>query len=476
MKKAFLFLLLFFTKTFVFTQIIFQEDFEKGTNSAPFFATSYFKTPCNSSIVKTSQGVDCGSYIFQNELTIDVSGNGYFLFHPTPYKTSGQEYFGTCWGTLTPLKVTPNTLYRFSFYIANAFPSSFAVFEPFINGESIGSPTQAKNGYGNQSWTKLSFCWNSGSNTEAILRIDDLLDTAVGNDFAIDNIIFEKIGTSVPSILNVKLCNAPSYLFNNVTYTKSGIYNIKVKKNGECDSLVVLNLVINENVKISKNIQLCQGQKIKIGNKFYDQKGVYTDTITAKIDCDTISTITVTIIEPTAIKIKQDTTIFEGESIFLVPQTNLKNIQWTWSPSDSLSCTTCFSPKAKPKESILYELKGKDTNGCNYFGKVSINVTPVCQNKIYIPNTFSPNDDGKNDRFMVFSNDCTVNILTMKVFDRWGSLVFEANNIPTNDPEYAWDGSFLKKDAQSSIYTYYIEIEDFRKKMQIYKGDVMLIR
>jgi hypothetical protein len=242
MKKALLLLLLLGLFHELKAQIIFQEDFEKGVNSAPFLATDYFKTPCNSSIVKTTEGLNCVSYIFQKELTVDVSGSGYFLFHPTPYKLAGQEYFGTCWGTLTPLKVTPNTYYRFSFWIANAFPSNFAKLEPFINGKSIGLPTQAQNGYGNQSWTKLSFCWNSQNQTEANLRIDDILDIPQGNDFAIDNIVFEKIGDAVPTVVNVKPCNTTSYTYNNITYTKSGVYTDIIKLKNSCDSIFQLKL------------------------------------------------------------------------------------------------------------------------------------------------------------------------------------------------------------------------------------------
>ncbi len=578
MKRFLTLFSLFSFCTIIHAQIIFQEDFEKGSNTAPFLASDYFKTPCNSSIVKTTEGVNCVSYIFQKELTVDVSGNGYFLFHPTPYKLAGQEYIGTCWGTLQPIKVMPNTSYRFSFWVANAFADNFALFQLFIDGLAVGLPVQAQNGFGNQSWTKLSVCWNAGNQTEVNLRIDDLIDTAKGNDFAIDNIVFEKIGTAIPTLVDVKLCNAKNYFYNNINYTQSGIYDVFLKRKNGCDSLVKLNLVLNESLKLQQNvelcsnqtytigkntykisgtyidtlkgkntcdtiltthlkiedfiakkknvelclgqsikinnklytlpgvfgdtikafvgcdtvltieikikdfntknqkIQLCQGKNIKINNKFYDKTGIFIDTIKASIGCDTIFTLNLTIIDSIEIKIKQDTTIIEGQSVQLNPLFNIQNTQWTWSPKKSLSCSTCFSTIARPNENTIYEIKGTDNQGCKYYGKVTVKVTPICHYKLFIPNTFSPNDDGTNDVFTIFSNDCVVSIKKMKIFDRWGNLVFETQDFPSNNPDYGWKGTFLNNPANASVYTYLIEVEDFFKEIQIYKGDVILVR
>src|SRR5690606_21083899 len=65
-----------------------------------------------------------------------------------------------------------------------------------------------------------------------------------------------------------------------------------------------------------------------------------------------------------------------------------------------------------------------------------------CQ--LYVPNAFTPNGDNINERFTVkYSNDCNLFDFDMKIFDRWGRLVFHTTNPDQNE---AWDGSFDGKE------------------------------
>lgn len=506
-------------------QVIFQEDFEKGVTTTPFLATDYFKTPCNSSIVKTTNGVICSSYTFQNELTADVSGKGYFLFHATPYKLAVQEYFGTCWGTVTPVAVLPNTFYQFSFYLANAFDSNFAEIQPVINGEPL-SGIATTTGIGIPSWKKFTFCWFSANKTTAILELKSLLDTPKGNDFALDNIVFEKINGGVPTITNIFSCDQNSFTFNNITYTKSGSYTQKYPKNNSCDSVFTLNLFLKDGTKTTQNLSICPkqkvtvgkniytqtgnyidtlksksgcdsviftnlkvenfinikkdtnicfGQKIKFGIKEYSKAGIYNDTLLSKKGCDTIFMLKITLKDTFSIKINKDTVINEGQFVFLTPIIKIPSIEWEWTPSATLSCSDCQKPKANPLISTIYYLKGKDIDGCLYSGKVSIGVNKICNLKVFIPNVFSPNSDGINENFTIFSNECIEKVKSMRIFDRWGNLIFEDFDFPTNDSNFGWNGTYKNKPVGISIFTYYIEIE-YANTIRKYKGDISTLR
>lgn len=78
-----------------------------------------------------------------------------------------------------------------------------------------------------------------------------------------------------------------------------------------------------------------------------------------------------------------------------------------------------------------------------------------CRCQFYIPNAFSPNDDGANDYFKLY-NSCEYLInFECSIFDRWGGLVFQ-----TNDPHFKWDGQFNQQLVTPGTYTYFVQYQD----------------
>jgi gliding motility-associated-like protein len=99
---------------------------------------------------------------------------------------------------------------------------------------------------------------------------------------------------------------------------------------------------------------------------------------------------------------------------------------------------------------------------------------------VYIPNLFTPNNDGKNDFFTAYGGVNVRMIRKMKIFDRWGSLVFEKDNIPPNVEVMGWDGSIDTRSksygASPAVFMYWMEIEFIDGDAEFFKGDVTLIR
>ncbi len=102
---------------------------------------------------------------------------------------------------------------------------------------------------------------------------------------------------------------------------------------------------------------------------------------------------------------------------------------------------------------------------------------PSCD--IFVPNAFTPNDDGINERFSVKAGEsCSMISFNMKVFDRWGRVVFETDN-PSTDA--AWDGTLEGRKLQAGVYMYQLVAEmsnaNTRERNFInYKGSLVLIR
>jgi gliding motility-associated-like protein len=49
-------------------------------------------------------------------------------------------------------------------------------------------------------------------------------------------------------------------------------------------------------------------------------------------------------------------------------------------------------------------------------------------------------------------------VKSLRIFDRWGEVVFEQNNFPVNDPLYGWNGTYKGKKPQAGVYVYQVEV------------------
>ena len=102
---------------------------------------------------------------------------------------------------------------------------------------------------------------------------------------------------------------------------------------------------------------------------------------------------------------------------------------------------------------------------------ISVNVTiteKYCE-ELYIPNSFTPNSDNKNDVFLPVIDG--VQDFNMLIYNRWGELIFESNNISKG-----WDGRYKGRNAQEDVYVYVIVAIDYKNEKQHYFGRVTLIR
>ena len=94
---------------------------------------------------------------------------------------------------------------------------------------------------------------------------------------------------------------------------------------------------------------------------------------------------------------------------------------------------------------------------------------------LFVPNVFSPNDDGINDYFYVYGNPAIRTVRNLTIFDRWGNKVFSAQNIPVNDEQSGWDGSFRGKRLTPQVFVFYVEVEFLDGEIVVVKGDVTLM-
>jgi gliding motility-associated-like protein len=93
-----------------------------------------------------------------------------------------------------------------------------------------------------------------------------------------------------------------------------------------------------------------------------------------------------------------------------------------------------------------------------------------CLTNIYIPNAFSPNDDGRNDLFQVFGPE--IEVRQLSIFNRWGSLVYEGDG-----SDAYWDGQINGQRANTGVYIYQLEyLNTLSLKLEKASGSVILVR
>lgn len=146
----------------------------------------------------------------------------------------------------------------------------------------------------------------------------------------------------------------------------------------------------------------------------------------------------------------------------------------SWAPAGSLSCVDCLNPVVSPFQTTTYLLTVVDETNCRALDSVTIFVIP--HRPVYIPNVFSPNGDGLNDFFTVYGGVAAKSIRSLKVFNRWGGLVFEGTDLPINDELRGWDGYFKGKLMDPAIFAYLVEVEFIDGVVVLFEGDLTLLR
>ncbi|MEM9929324.1 MAG: gliding motility-associated C-terminal domain-containing protein, partial [Bacteroidota bacterium] len=98
-----------------------------------------------------------------------------------------------------------------------------------------------------------------------------------------------------------------------------------------------------------------------------------------------------------------------------------------------------------------------------------------CQ-KIYLPNAFSPNGDGINDRFFPQDGGDVVIVHLLMIYDRWGEQVYRAAELPTNVAGLGWDGRLNGRPLNPGTYVWYLEATFKNGVRDSRRGEVVLVR
>ena len=285
-------------------------------------------------------------------------------------------------------------------------------------------------------------------------------------------------------LLDPHATGSNSYLWQNgfttstITTTVPGLYWVEVKSNsGGCtrrDSIVLISKPLPV-VNLGRDSGLCINQQITLdaqnaGSNYLwnnnttnqtllvNQSGLYWVKVTSSSGCSSTDTIIVRPLLKSVFTLGPDQSICAGQTIQL--KINLSGVSYLWQDGSTSSMYN-----VNTEGSYFADV----TNQCGTTRDSIVFRKSECV--VYVPNAFTPNNDGKNDYFRA-SGTGSVTEFEMNVYNRWGQLIFA-----TKDKSKGWNGTFNSMLQPDGIYVWTIRFKTpANPKQELMKGTVMLIR
>ncbi|MCB9295156.1 MAG: gliding motility-associated C-terminal domain-containing protein [Lewinellaceae bacterium] len=232
-----------------------------------------------------------------------------------------------------------------------------------------------------------------------------------------------------------------------------------------CDSVVTIDLYFEPQDTTIRDFEACAGEQVDVDGLAYEAGTITPISLPVSDGCDSVVLIRVAAKPLPEVDVDSVLEITLGQpfafDVGLAP-----GQQPQWAPAGALTCIGCPNPGLLPgqfPERVQLAVVGDNGCAANY----EIALRYICNP--YIPNAFSPNGDGRNDRFQAYIN-CPVEEVRLEVYDRWGGRVFQSESA-----EDGWDGLVRGKPAPVGVYVYTLAfMENGQEK--VISGEVNLLR
>lgn len=397
----------------------------------------------------------------------DHTGNGAFLLVNASYQPG--DFFLT-----TVSNLCPNTTYEFAAWVMNVvnrtngvLPNlTFSVETPgggVLNSFDTGDIPATTS----PQWKQYGFFFTTPSNNPVIiLRITNHAPGGLGNDLALDDITFrpcgEKISASIVGIssdtVNVCESDTGSYSYSFNSSIAAGYSNPLYQWQSSTDTGKTWN-----DIPGATALSYQMFPVRKAGNYWY--RLTVTDANAANISSCRIASAALMInVHPKpVVNAGPDRVMLVNNPITLSGTAEGEQIVFSWSPDKFINDTGQLNPIVSPPADITYTLAARSIWGCTNTDSATVKVVEG----IFVPTAFTPNGDGKNDRWEIPYLDPSFGA-SVNVFNRWGQLVYHVSSA-----KVSWDGTLNGIPQSAGVYIYVIS---FKKKELNMKGTITLIR
>jgi gliding motility-associated-like protein len=443
--------------------ITFDSASSGNTNYPPPSAYTYTSSSCPNDGYYTITSYTSGCFgNHWHTVSKDHTGSGNFMLVNASYDPG--DFFVT---TVTDL--CPNTNYQFSAWLMNVFTTigimpniTFSI--EAADGSSLGHyQTGEIHITAQPTWREYGLYFTTpANNAQVTLRITNNAPGGNGNDLALDDITFRPCGPNITAVIvgntdTVDICegNAGSYTFSG---TVASGFNQPV-------------LQWQVSTDLGNTWQDIPGAnslsyfRVASGTGAYWYRLTVTEQVSANIlSCRVASnTVVINVHTNPIVNAGPDRILIAGTPVILQGYVTGVLPSYYWSPSSYLDNDTILTPSASPPADFRYTLYGTSDYGCRSKDEVQVKVV----SGIYVPNAFTPNNDGKNDHWRIPFLDPSLDA-SVNVYNRYGQVVYHAEGKTVD-----WDGTYNQIPQPSGAYVYEIK---FSSKYPDMKGTILLIR
>ncbi|MBL7821988.1 MAG: gliding motility-associated C-terminal domain-containing protein [Saprospiraceae bacterium] len=226
----------------------------------------------------------------------------------------------------------------------------------------------------------------------------------------------------------------------------SGFVQLPGASSRGCDSVVEVNLKIRSGYLNTEVVENCKEYIWPVNGKTYRKSEEITLDYKTKYGCDSVYQLKLTILP--------DYTFYDTLCVFE---------KYFWPATNEFY-----------EESGSYISSLRSSQGCDSLHFLYLLIRR--NDDVWVPNVFSPNGDGVNDKLSVFSSPEVKKIDNFMIFDRWGEMVYSLRNFLPNDPQLGWDGNFRGRESSPAVYVYLVEWRDKANESHKISGDATLVR
>ena len=217
------------------------------------------------------------------------------------------------------------------------------------------------------------------------------------------------------------------------------------------------------------------------GTVYYSQSlldnlslGTYSVLVRDNNGCVAEEIIEIIAPEPVNLFLPDNSTISLGETVQVeISHNSPIPLIFDWSPQNGVACASCAITEISPIQTTTYVIVATDSLGCSIESEWTIEVEK--NYLVYVPNVFTPNGDGINDRFSVYPGIAAAKIISFQVFDRWGNLYFQAENCNPGDQICEWDGTMEGQVVGPGVFVYQICVEYIDGNKEKFEGSLFLM-
>ncbi|MEO6190373.1 MAG: SdrD B-like domain-containing protein [Saprospiraceae bacterium] len=271
------------------------------------------------------------------------------------------------------------------------------------------------------------------------------------NQFGCDSLIQVQLNFNTKSEKKIDtfICPGGQIIFENQILDEQHLIATKIISGGSqhgCDSFITLNLKIKPQYHYDEIINSCEEYTWPVNGITYKESGSFRIDLNTRDGCDSIYQLQLKI---------------HPSYVFYDTLCALKKFIWP------------VNGRYYDKSGV-YEVNHRSSFGCDSIQNLVLMI--MHGSEVYVPNVFSPNNDGLNDKLTIFGNSEVTMINHFWLYDRWGELVFDQHYFPPNDPDHGWNGNFRGESPNPGVYAFLVEWTDkFGGRYKDY-GDVTLVR